>query len=215
MVEVIDVSKRYPVRDGFHTVLDRVNLRVAPGERIGILGRNGAGKSTLVRLIGGSEHPDSGFVTRTMSVSWPLAFSGGMQPALTGMDNLRFICRLYNVDPRPKAAFVRDFTELGKYLLEPVKSYSSGMRARLLFAISMAIDFDCYLIDELAGVGDDRFRERFHHELFESKKHKALIIVSHSASYISKHCSSAAVLERGKLITFSKTADAFAFYKQR
>jgi capsular polysaccharide transport system ATP-binding protein len=214
MLEVIDVSKRYPVRDGFHTVLDRVSLAVAPGERIGILGRNGAGKSTLVRLIGGSETPDSGTIRRTMSVSWPLAFSGGMQPSLTGMDNLRFICRLYNVDPGPKTAFVRDFTELGKYLSEPVKSYSSGMRARLLFAISMAIDFDCYLIDELAGVGDDRFRERFHNELFEERKHKSLIIVSHSASYIRKHCHHAAVLRDGQLHCFGSVTDAFAFYSE-
>ena len=127
-----------------------------------------------------------------MSVSWPLAFGGAFQGSLTGIDNLRFICRIYGVDPRRQdRASSRNFSELGLYLREPVKSYSSGMRARLAFAISMVIEFDCFLIDEIIAVGDARFHEKCHHELFERRGDRAMIIVSHDAGYIRQHCTRA------------------------
>src|SRR5206468_6423405 len=148
MIRLIDVSKYYETRLGATRVFDQVNLTVAPGERDGILGRNGAGKSTMIRLISGAERPTSGRLERSMTVSWPLAFGGAFQGALTGVDNLRFICRIYGVEPEDKLGFVEEFSELGVYLREPVRSYSSGMRARLAFAISMIIEFDCFLIDE-------------------------------------------------------------------
>jgi ABC-type polysaccharide/polyol phosphate transport system ATPase subunit len=169
-------------------VLDNINLAIQPGEHIGILGRNGAGKSTLVRLISGAEPPTLGTIERTMSVSWPLAFSGGFHGTLTGADNLRFICRIYGVDFEPRLEFVKDFSELGIYLNEPVATYSSGMRARLAFAVSMTIDFDCYLIDEVMAVGDQRFRDRCRVELFEKRADKAMIIVSHSHRYLKDTC---------------------------
>ena len=139
MIRLVDINKTYGTLSGPVHVLKNVNLDIAPGERVGILGRNGAGKSTLIRLISGAELPTSGAVERDMSVSWPLAFGGAFQGALSGYDNLRFICRIYGVDPAEKIRFVEEFSELGIYLREPVRSYSSGMRARLAFAISMVI----------------------------------------------------------------------------
>lgn len=212
MITLANVSKSYPTRLGQVKVLDRINLQVEPGEKLGILGRNGSGKSTLIRLIGGAEQPDSGTVTRSMTVSWPIAFGGAFQSALTGLDNLRFICRIYGVDPEDKIGFVEDFAELGRYLKEPVRSYSSGMRARLAFAISMVIDFDCFLIDEVVAVGDDRFKEKCQHELFEKRQDRAMIIVSHSHSYIKKHCNQIALLRNGGFTFFDDVDEAYDAY---
>ncbi len=212
MIQVEDVVKEYRTRSGPVRVLDRVNLTVRPGQQLGILGRNGAGKSTIVRLISGTELPTSGTVRRTMSVSWPLAFGGAFQGTLTGYDNLRFICRVYGVDPADRIAFVEDFSELGIYLREPVKTYSSGMRARLAFAISMTVDFDCYLIDEVIAVGDARFHEKCMIELFEKRADRAKVIVSHDPHYIRAHCHSAAVLAGGRLTSFDDVDQAFEFY---
>ena len=212
MITLSNVSKSYPTRQGPVTVLDRVSLQVAPGEKIGILGRNGAGKSTVIRLISGAEQPDRGSVIRSMTVSWPIAFGGAFQTALTGLDNLRFICRIYGIDPEGKIAFVEDFAELGRYFREPVKSYSSGMRARLGFAISMVIDFDCFLIDEVVAVGDDRFKEKCQHELFENRRDKAMIIVSHSHTYIKKHCERIALLRNGNFTFFDDMDEAYQVY---
>lgn len=214
MIRLVDVNKVYPTGSGPVHVLRDINLTVRPGERLGILGRNGAGKSTLIRLISGAERPTTGVVERSMSVSWPLAFGGAFQGSLTGLDNLRFICRIYDVDPAEKTAFVEEFSELGIYLREPVKTYSSGMRARLAFAISMVIEFDCFLIDEVIAVGDARFHEKCNHELFVKRGDRAMIIVSHNATYIREHCSGAAVLSEGELHHAASVDAAFEFYEQ-
>lgn len=213
MIQIKDVVKRYPLRHGKVTVLDHVNLTIKPGEKVGILGRNGSGKSTLIRLISGAEQPTSGSIHRGMSISWPLAFTGGFQGSLTGMDNLRFICRIYGVDANSCVDFVQDFSELGPYLKEPVKTYSSGMRARLAFAISMAVDFDCFLIDEVVAVGDSRFHEKCQIELFEKRKNRAMVIVSHQAEQIMSHCDNASVLHKGSLYCFDDVSKAYEFYQ--
>lgn len=213
MIHIENVSKRYGTRHGDVTVLDDVNLTIKPGERVGILGRNGAGKSTIIRLISGAERPSSGRIRRSMSVSWPLAFGGAFQGTLTGLDNLRFICRVYGTSADDKVEFVQEFSELGRYLREPVKTYSAGMRARLAFAISMVVEFDCFLIDEIVAVGDSRFHEKCRVELFEKRKDRAMIIVSHDPGYIRMHCQHAAVLTKGKLVAFDEVDAAFAFYQ--
>ncbi|KAJ3473957.1 hypothetical protein NLI96_g12728 [Meripilus lineatus] len=213
MIELSDVCKRYRVRSGKRVVLDQVNLKIEKGERIGILGRNGAGKSTLVRLIGGSELPTSGQIDRRMSVSWPLAFSGGFQGSLTGLDNLRFVCRVYGASYKAAQPFVEEFTGLGQYLREPVKKYSNGMRARLAFAISMAIEFDCFLIDEVIAVGDSDFQRKCHVELFEKRADRAMIMVSHDPHMIREHCSRAYVLDSGVLKAFPDVDAAYAHYE--
>lgn len=215
MIELCNVVKRYPSRHGMSTVLNGVDLRIRRHEKIGILGRNGAGKSTLIRLIGGAELPTSGSVERGMSVSWPLAFGGAFQGALTGFDNYRFICRVYGTNPADKVDYIKEFTELGSYLYEPIRTYSAGMRARLAFAISMAIDFDCFLIDEIIAVGDHRFHLKCHEELFVKRSASSLVIVSHDPTYMRDHCSRFAVLSKGKLSEFADADMAYEFYNQQ
>ena len=214
MIRLLGINKDYLTRSGRVHVLRHVDLSVSPGERVGILGRNGAGKSTLIRIVSGAELPTSGLIDRRMSVSWPLAFGGAFQASLTGLDNLRVICRVYGVDAAERIGAVEDFSELGIYLREPVKTYSSGMRARLAFAISMVIEFDCFLIDEIVAVGDARFHAKCNHELFVKRGDRAMIIVSHNAAYIREHCSRAAVLVDGKLHHPPSLDEAFAFYEQ-
>lgn len=194
-------------------VLREVSFTVAPGEKIGVLGRNGAGKSTLVRLISGAEQPTSGQIRRDLSVSWPLAFGGAFQGSLTGLDNMRFICRIYGLDWESRVPFIEEFSELGHYLREPVRSYSSGMRARLAFAISMVVEFDCFLIDEIIAVGDARFHEKCHVELFERRSDRAMIIVSHDAPYIRDYCNRVGVLHEGRLTMFDDIDAGYEYYR--
>jgi ABC-2 type transport system ATP-binding protein/capsular polysaccharide transport system ATP-binding protein len=202
MISVEHVHKIYPTRGGDRVVLRDISFSLARGEKLGILGRNGAGKSTLARLLSGAERPTSGTVTQHMSVSWPLAFGGAFQNALTGLDNVRFISRIYRQDYQRNIDFVADFTELGLYLREPVRSYSQGMRARLAFAVSMIIEFDCYLIDEVSAVGDARFHERCEIELFEKRADRAMLIISHDPEYVRKHCGRFAVLNNGDMVFY-------------
>ena len=212
MITLSNVSKVYHTRQGARTVLNNINLQVTRGERLGILGRNGAGKSTLIRLVSGIELPTHGQIHRGISISWPLAFGGAFQGSLSGVDNIRFICRVYGVPTEPAIAYVEAFSELGVYLREPVKKYSSGMRARLAFGISMAVEFDCFLIDEIVAVGDDRFQEKSRIELFEKRADRAMIIVSHNADFVRAHCQHAAVLVNGTLHHFDQVDEAFHFY---
>jgi len=212
MIILKDIHKFYPTRSGPVEVLKGINFTLGPGEKVGILGRNGAGKSTMVRIASGVEHASSGLVSRTMRVSWPLAFTGAFHGALTGYDNVRFICRIYGVDYHGFSEFIERFTELGTYLREPVRVYSSGMRARLAFAISMMIEFDCYLIDEVAAVGDASFQAKCHSELFEKRGDRALIIVSHDPNYIREHCHRACVLVDGVLHHFNDVEHALDYH---
>lgn len=212
MIELCNVTKKYKVRGGERVVLNNVSFSVSRGQKLGILGRNGAGKSTLIRIISGAELPSSGHISRKMTVSWPLAFGGAFQGSLTGYDNLRFICRIYGADFKKAKPFVEEFTELGVYLREPVKKYSSGMRSRLAFALSMAIEFDCFLIDEIVAVGDSRFHEKCRVELFEKRRDRAMILVSHDVGYMREHCESAAVLDAGELKIFESVDAAQDFY---
>jgi|KBSSwiStaDraftv2_1062776.scaffolds.fasta_scaffold297082_2 capsular polysaccharide transport system ATP-binding protein len=215
MISIENLCKTYSTRKGERLVLDHINLRLERGRNVGILGRNGAGKSTLIRLLSGAEKPTAGRIRRNMSVSWPLAFGGAFQPHLTGLDNLKFVCRVYGVDYKPKVAFVEEFTELGVYFREPVSHYSLGMATRLAFALSMAVEFDCFLIDETMVVGDARFHERCHFELFEKRKDRAFILVSHNANEIRHYCESACVLHDGKLRAFATVNEAYDFYETR
>lgn len=203
MIRLDNVHKVYPTRSGDRVVLNDISFTLNCGEKLGILGRNGAGKSTLVRLVSGAERPTTGVVTRTMTVSWPLAFGGAFQNSLTGLDNVRFISRIYNQHAKDNIDFVYEFTELGGYLREPVRAYSSGMRARLAFAISMIIEFDCYLIDEITAVGDAKFYEKCEIELFTKRADRAMLIISHDLEYVRKHCQRFAVLHEGDLMFYS------------
>lgn len=212
MIHCERVTKSYPLGSGRKQVLKGVDLNVFRGERIGFLGRNGAGKTTLIKLIGGVEMPTSGKIRRDMRVSWPLGFGGGFQGSLTGYDNARFIARIYGREYREIREFVEDFSELGLQLKMPVKTYSSGMRARLAFALSLAIEFDCYLIDEVIMVGDQNFHHKCHDELFVKRCDRALIFASHSAELIREFCSRAVVLHQGMANIYCDVNEALEVY---
>ena len=215
MIRLSNVCKDYhsETRQRYHRVLSGVELTVGQGEKLAVLGRNGAGKSTLIRIMSGAESPTLGTVERQMTVSWPVGLSGGIGGSMTGNDNIRFICRLYGKPFEPVRDYVDDFAQLGKFLSEPVRTYSSGMRARLNFALSLAVDFDCYLVDEIMAVGDSRFQQRSHEELFVKRGDRTLVLASHMPEAIRAYCSRAVVLHRGRAKVFDDLELAIAIYR--
>jgi len=212
MIRLSGISKVYETKNGMRNILEDINLQINPGERVGILGRNGTGKSTLMRIIAGVTVPDNGSIEKNMSISWPIGFDSGIQGSLTGFDNINFICRIYGSNIDKVLQFVQDFSELGSYLYEPTRTYSSGMKARLNFAISMAIDFDCLLIDEVLSVGDSRFRARCYDQLLVKRKDKSIVLVSHEEGMIREICETVYVLENGHLKSFESVDAAYNSY---
>ena len=213
MIRLHDVSKSYRTHLGQREVLRGLNATFAPGEKVGILGRNGAGKTTLLRVIAGVELPSTGRVERRMTVSWPLGFAGAMHYNMTGADNARFIARIYAKPVAETVDFVREFADLGAYFRLPVKTYSSGMIIRLGFALSLAVDFDCYLVDEAIAVGDSRFAARYHAALTERQARSALLLVSHIPDVVRSYCSSGAILDNGRLTRYDDLGEAIAIYQ--
>jgi capsular polysaccharide transport system ATP-binding protein len=207
-LELIDVHKHYPTRDGHKVILRGAYGKIARGEKVGILGRNGSGKSTLVRMLGGVEGPTKGRISRSMTLSWPIGMAAGFSGQLSGADNTRFIARLYGRDIEKITDFVADFSELGEYLRMPLMTYSSGMRTRLALAVSLAVDFDCYLVDEALAVGDTRFGRAFAEKIERS----GLILVSHSPALVRRLCTRAAVLDQGILTFYDDLDEALATY---
>lgn len=197
---------------GRRRVLDGISFEVRMGERLAILGRNGAGKSTLISLLCGLQLPNSGTIHRGLSMSWPIAIDGAVQGEMTGYDYARFILRIYGAAFEEKFDYVQSFTELGRQLHVPMRFYSTGMRARLAFALSFAVDFDCILIDEVLAVGDRRFQERCFDELFVRRKHCAMIIAIHDANFVREHCTAALVLKGGRGRVFHDVGFATDIY---
>ena len=212
MIQAVDIVKVYPSAQGARRVLDGVSFSVAKGEKLAVLGRNGAGKSTLVRILAGIEHPTSGRVVRSMSMSWPLGLAGGFSGSMTGYDCARFVSRVYARDWQHVCGYLEEFSELAHYLAMPIKTYSTGMRARLAFGISLAVDFDCYLVDEIIAVGDKRFQKKSFDELFGRRKANAMIIVSHNFEVIEEFCSAVVVLKDGRARVFQDKRKAFDIY---
>lgn len=213
MIVCENLGKSYRGGHGRNEVLKGVNLSVRRGEKIALLGRNGSGKSTLIRQLGGVELPDRGRIVRKMTNSWPIGFSGGFQGSLTGFDNARFIARIYGARLEDIKGFVEDFSELGSALKRPVQTYSSGMRARLAFALSLAIEFDCYLIDEVILVGDENFQRKCQTELFEKRADRAMVIASHDLDFIQGVCDRGVLMHEGKAIEYADFAEAVAAYR--
>jgi len=207
-LELIDVHKHYLTRDGHKIILRGAYGKIARGEKVGILGRNGSGKSTLVRMLSGVEAPTRGHIKRSMAISWPIGMAAGFSGQLSGADNARFIARLYGRDIQRITEFVADFSELGEYLRMPMMTYSSGMRSRLALAVSLAVDFDCYLVDEALAVGDTRFGRAFAEKIERS----GLILVSHSPALVRRLCTRAAVLDQGILTFYDDLDEALATY---
>lgn len=208
MIILDRVSKSYEGQSGVNEVLQDVTFTINRGDSIGICGANGTGKSTLMKLLSGVERPTGGRITRTMSVSWPIGLSQAFQSSLTGADNARFIARIYGKDERQLLDFVDDFAQLGRYMHEPIKVYSAGMGARLAFGISLAIRFDCYLVDEITGVGDERFRARSEEALQERKREGTLVMVSHDSNTLLRYCDKGAVVYAGAVTLYETIREA-------
>ena len=214
MIRLSRVSKIYKTENHRKVVLDDVTYSFDTRYTYGIFGSNGAGKSTLLRLIGGAELPNSGQIFRDVRISWPLGFGGGFHPLMTGRENLKFVSRIYGANLPRVIDFVEYFSELGSYLDMPVGTYSSGMQARLAFGLSMAIDFDCYLVDEITAVGDARFGLRCRQAFEEKRGRSSMIMVSHDIGTIKAYCDRGLVLYRGKLVAFGHLDDAIEFYRK-
>lgn len=213
MIELRHVTKVYPTNWGETVVLNDITTRFPSCTNVGVLGLNGAGKSTLLRVLSGTEQPDAGQVQRFGRVSWPIGFSGGFNGSLSGFENCEFVARIYGAHEDDVVAFAMDFAELGHYFEMPVRTYSSGMRARLAFALSMAIDFDVYLVDEVTAVGDRRFQEKCRRAFEERQDRSSIILVSHNLQTVRSYCSQCAVLNEGRLVHYDSVDEAAAAYE--
>jgi capsular polysaccharide transport system ATP-binding protein len=214
MIQLNNVFKFYRADGHTKIVLDHVSAVFDSTRSFALLGVNGAGKSTTLRLIAGTELPNAGSVRRSVRVSWPLGFAGGFHPEMTGRENVHFVARVYGADIRRVVDFVEEFSEIGEYMDAAVKTYSSGMMARIAFALSMAIEFDVYLIDEITAVGDARFQTRCYEAFAARRRNAGLIVVSHSMSTIKDYCDYGGVLVEGQLICFDTVDRAIEMYNR-
>jgi capsular polysaccharide transport system ATP-binding protein len=217
MLAIDRLTKSYPTRLGRRYVFRDFSLSIPPGCNVGLIGPNGAGKSTLMRLLGGLEAPDSGRIVTACRISWPIGLAGGLQGSLTGRDNVRFVCRIHATHPeamREKVAFVRDFAEIGEAFDLPVKSYSSGMRSRLMFGLAMAFDFDLYLIDEVTAVGDAAFKNKSADMLKQKLERVNVIYTSHNMSEITRLCNVVVLLRAGVATVYEDVREGIAAYQK-
>ncbi|MGS0639289.1 ABC transporter ATP-binding protein [Citrobacter sp. VF227] len=215
MIILDNVSKFYPTKFGRHYVLREVSITLPRDRNIGILGINGAGKSTLLRLLGGMDMPSKGRVTRQCRVSWPLALNGGFQGSMTGRENTRFVCRIHGVrDTRAVEEWVKTFSEIGQHFELPVRTYSSGMKSKFSFAVSMAFDFDIYLTDEITSVGDARFRKKCIDVFTQKRESASLIMVSHDMNTLRQQCDMGIILHNHTLEIVDNIHDAIRIYQK-
>jgi capsular polysaccharide transport system ATP-binding protein len=217
MIKVSNLTKSFNYQGKKTTIFRDLNFTINSGESIAVLGANGAGKSTLLRILGGIDLPDSGNVQTDATVSWPVGLVGGFQGSLTGRENVTFVSRIY-CDKKyipDKVRYVEDFAELGVYFDRPFKTYSSGMRSRVTFGLSMAFDFDVYLIDEITAAGDQRFREKSKKILLERRKKSDFIMVDHNLWGLQLHCDRAFILDGGSIEEFSSIDQAVSIHTER
>lgn len=211
-LRVSGLTKTFETGHSRKVLFENLDFTLGRGERLAVLGRNGQGKSTLISILGGLLPPTRGDMDWFMKPSWPIGFGGGFQGSLSGVDNIRFISRIYGKPYRETRDRVDEFAELGSALLQPVKHYSSGMRARLAFGLSLAIEFDCYLIDELIAVGDARFQRKCREELFEIRSDRAFLMASHDVITVRAVCDRALIIESGKAKFFDDVEEAVDVY---
>jgi capsular polysaccharide transport system ATP-binding protein len=214
MIEFRNVTKYYPTPHGRKVVLDNLTLTMPAGTKLGVLGRNGAGKSTLLSMIGGTTRPNRGEIRRHASISWPLGFGGTFHPDLTGAQNARFVARIYGRDTDELVEYVENFSELGEFMDMPLRAYSSGMRARLAFGMSMGIAFDWYLVDEITAVGDAAFKRKSLSFFKNRLRNAGLLMVSHSVTTIRSYCTSGLVLEKGRATYYDNIQAAIAAHER-
>ena len=204
MIKIENLTKSYRTPTGRHYVFKDLNIELPSGKSVAFIGRNGAGKSTLLRMIGGIDRPDSGKIITNKTISWPVGLAGGFQGSLTGRENVKFVARLYakQEELKEKIEFVEEFAELGKYFDMPIKTYSSGMRSRLGFGLSMAFKFDYYIVDEVTAVGDARFKEKCAQLFKERHKESSFLMVSHSLNSLKEFCDVAIVFKNSYIIGY-------------
>jgi capsular polysaccharide transport system ATP-binding protein len=208
MIRFEQVSKSFSLPDARKVIVEDLTLEL-PRRNIAIIGINGAGKSTLLQLIAGTMRPDKGTIHRSGRISWPLGFQGSFAGALSGAENVRFVARIYGQDTEHVIEQVAEFAELGPFFAMPVRSYSSGMRARLAFGLSLAVSFDCYLVDEITAVGDELFRRKAMSVFRERLSRSRIIMVSHSRQTLKDYCDMGLVLHDGRATLFDNLNDAF------
>lgn len=214
MIRLDSVTKSYRVKDVQKLILDDVSFEFPAGENIAIMGHNGAGKSTLMRMIAGIELPSVGIIRRDEKVSWPLGFASGFNGLMTGTENVRFVSRIYGEDSDRVLDAVKSFSELGRSIDLPIETYSSGMKARLAFGLSLAIDFDCYLIDEITAVGDRRFKTKSADALNEKIRDARVLMISHSEKTIRDYCQMGVLLYNAKLYYYTSVEDLIKDYRR-
>lgn len=214
MIRFEHLSKRFTLDGRSKVVADDITLSFPAGRSVALLGRNGAGKSTLLRMIAGTMEPTSGRILSSGTISWPVGFAGSFHPELTGLQNARFVGRIYGVDTDELAAFVEDFAELGAHFRLPFRTYSAGMRSRLAFGVSMGIAFDTYLVDEVTSVGDAAFRRKSA-EVFRARMERAgAVVVTHSMEQVRQFCDAGAVLEAGRLVYYDDVEAAITHHNR-
>lgn len=214
MIKLENLTKVFHINGQRKTVLQDVNAIFPGGRSVALLGRNGAGKSTLLRMIAGTIAPTSGRILTRGTVSYPVGFAGSFHPHLTGAQNTRFVARIYGVDTDALVDFVRDFAELGAHFNLPFHTYSSGMRSRLAFGVSMGIPFDTFLVDEITAVGDQAFREKSTRVFEERRRRAGAVFVSHSTAVIRDNCDCGAVLSDGRLHMYMDVEDALRHHHE-
>jgi len=210
MIRLENLTKAFWTPGGPKVVADGIDFTFPTGVSVGLLGRNGAGKSTLMEMIGGTMKPDAGRIVSTGTISWPVGFAGSFHRDMTGAQNTRFIARVYGVDTEELIDFVKDFAELGPHFHMPVRSYSSGMKSRLAFGLSLGIPFQTYLVDEVTSVGDASFRQKSRMVFQDRMERAGAIVVTHSHAQLRQYCQAGAVLENGQLTYYDDIEEAIA-----
>lgn len=216
MIELIDVTKSYATAQGRRYVFRGLNFRFPDRVSIGLMGRNGAGKSTLLRLIGGIDTPDSGKIRSDVRLSWPVGLSSGFQRDLSARENVEFVCRIHGATGaamRERVTYVRAFADIGSYFDLPMTTYSKGMRSRVAFGLSMAFDFDYYLIDEAMAVGDPHFKRKSREAFTQRMADARMILVSHNAAEIREYCDVVVLVDKGQALLFEDVEAGIAAYE--
>ena len=214
MIRLENLSKTFVMKGRRKTIAENVNVTFPSGACVALLGQNGAGKSSLLRIIAGTMHPTSGRVYSKGTISWPVGFAGSFHPDLTGIQNVRFLARIYGVDTDDFVAFVEDFAEVGEHFHLPLRTYSSGMRSRLAFGASMGMHFDTYLVDEVTAVGDADFKRKSDRVMRQRLERSGAIITSHSMKMVRNLCDCGAVMHDGRLTFYEDVEEAIEVHER-
>lgn len=214
MIELRNVCKEFVLKGRRKVVADNISAVFPDKRAVAILGRNGAGKSSLLKMLAGTMMPDSGEIISTGHISWPVGFAGSFHPELSGLQNTRFIARVYGVDTDELADFVADFAELGQHFHLPIRSYSSGMKSRLAFGVSMGIHFDTYLVDEVTAVGDATFKSKSEALFMDRLSNSSAVMVTHTMGQVRRLCNYVGVLHLGQLHFFDDVDEGIAFHQR-